>query len=66
MKRLLIATLFTMSFAVNASAQALAPTITKTFNPPTVVINGDSDATITVTNPNAFSISNVQVSDTVP
>ncbi len=66
MKRLLIATLFTTLFAVNASAQALAPTITKAFNPPTVLINGDSDATITVTNPNAFPISNVQFSDTMP
>ena len=66
MKRLLIATLFTISFAVNASAQALPPTITKNFNPSTVVLNGNSDATITVTNPNGFSISNVQFSDTMP
>lgn len=64
--KLLIATLFTMLFAVNAAAQALAPTITKNFNPSTVVINNDSDATITVTNPNAFPISNVQFSDTMP
>jgi len=66
MKRLLPATLFTMLLAANASAQALAPTITKSFNPSTVVLNNNSDATITVTNPNAFSISNVQFSDTMP
>jgi uncharacterized repeat protein (TIGR01451 family) len=66
MKRLLIAALFTMLFAVNASAQALAPTITKDFNPSMVLINNNSDATITVTNPNGFSISNVQFNDTMP
>jgi hypothetical protein len=66
MKQLLIATLFTMVFAANASAQALPPTITKNFDPSTVFINGDSDATITVTNPNGFPISNVQFSDTMP
>ena len=66
MKRLLIAVLFTMPFAGHAFAQALAPTITKSFNPSTVALNGNSDATITVTNPNAFPINNVQFSDTMP
>jgi len=66
MKRLLIATLFTMLSVANASAQALAPTITKSFNPSIVQLNGNSDATITVTNPNGFSINNVQFSDTMP
>jgi uncharacterized repeat protein (TIGR01451 family) len=66
MKRLLVATLFTMLFTASAAAQALAPTITKNFNPSTVFLNGNSDATITVTNPNAFPISNVQFSDTMP
>jgi uncharacterized repeat protein (TIGR01451 family) len=65
MKQVLTATLFTMLFAVTASAQ-LAPTITKSFNPSVVSLNGNSDATITVTNPNAFPISNVQFSDTMP
>jgi uncharacterized repeat protein (TIGR01451 family) len=63
MKRLLIAALFTMSFA--DTQPALAPTITKNFNS-TVALNGNSDATITVTNPNTFPISNVQFSDTMP
>ena len=66
MKRLLITALFTTWLAGNAFAQALPPTITKNFNPSTVVINNNSDATITVTNPNAFSIFNVQFSDTMP
>jgi uncharacterized repeat protein (TIGR01451 family) len=66
MKQLMIATLFTMLFAASAIAQALAPTITKNFNPSVVQINGSSDATITVTNPNGFSITNVQFSDTMP
>jgi len=66
MKKLLIAAFFTTSFAVPAFAQALAPIITKSFNPPVVLLNGNSDATITVTNPNTFPISNVQFSDTMP
>jgi uncharacterized repeat protein (TIGR01451 family) len=66
MKRLLIAAFFATSFAGQAFAQAVAPTITKSFNPSIVSLNGNSDATITVTNPNAFPISNVQFSDTMP
>lgn len=66
MKRLLIAALFTTCFSLPAVAQALAPTITKSFNPPLVLLNGNSDATITVTNPNTFPINNVQFSDTMP
>lgn len=65
MKRLLIAALFTASFASPTFAQ-VAPTITKNFNPAVVFLNGNSDATITVTNPNAFPITNVQFSDTMP
>lgn len=66
MKRLLIAALFSTSLALPALAQALAPIITKSFDPPVVLLNGNSDATITVTNPNTFPISNVQFSDTMP
>lgn len=66
MKRLLLAALFTASFAGPAWAQALAPAITKSFDPAVVFLNGNSDATITVTNPNAFPINNVQFSDTMP
>ena len=66
MKRLLLAAFFTTSFAVRAFAQALPPTITKDFNPSIVALNSNSDSTITVTNPNAFPITNVQFSDTMP
>jgi uncharacterized repeat protein (TIGR01451 family) len=66
MKRLLIAALLTAPFAGHAFAQALAPTITKNFNPSIVALNGNSDATITVTNPNSFPITNVQFNDTMP
>src|SRR5436190_3564802 len=47
-------------------AQALPLTISKSFSPPTVTLNGTSTATITVTNPNGFSVPNVQFSDTMP
>jgi uncharacterized repeat protein (TIGR01451 family) len=66
MKRLLIAALLTAAFAGHVFAQALPPTITKSFNPSIVAINGTSDATITVTNPNSFPITNVQFNDTMP
>jgi uncharacterized repeat protein (TIGR01451 family) len=66
MKRLMLAALFTTSFTGHALAQALPPAITKNFSPSIVVLNNNSDATITVTNPNAFPITNVQFSDTMP
>ena len=66
MKRWSLVALLTASFGLPAFGQALAPTITKSFNPPIVALNGNSDATITVTNPNAFPILNVQFSDTMP
>ena len=47
-------------------AQALALTISKTFSPSPVALNGTSTGNITVTNPNAFPVSNVQFSDTMP
>ncbi len=47
-------------------AQALALTITKDFNPSAVTLNGTSIGTITVTNPNAVSVSNVQFTDIMP
>ena len=43
----------------------VAATITKAFTPSTVVFNGSSVATI-MTNQNAFSITSVQFSDTMP
>lgn len=66
MKPLLLAALFTTSFTVHALAQGVPPAITKNFSPSIVMLNGNSDATITVSNPNAFPITNVQFSDTMP
>src|SRR6267378_8480871 len=59
--------LISASFAGTAFAQAASPVITKSFNPPLVALNGNSIATITVTNPNAaLPLTNVQFSDTMP
>ena len=67
MKKLLIAMLLTVSFAGSAFAQALPATITKSFSPSTVALNGSSIATITVTNPNvALPLTSVQFSDIMP
>jgi uncharacterized repeat protein (TIGR01451 family) len=58
--------LISASFAGTAFAQAASPVITKSFNPPVVALNGSSIGTITVTNPNAVPLTNVQFSDTMP
>jgi uncharacterized repeat protein (TIGR01451 family) len=61
------AVLISVSFAGMAFAQAASAVITKSFNPPVVALNGNSIATITVTNPNAaLPLTNVQFSDTMP
>ncbi|MEA2568381.1 MAG: trimeric autotransporter adhesin [Acidobacteriota bacterium] len=59
------AVLISTFFAATAFAQASA-VITKSFSPPVVALNGSSVATITVTNPNATPLTNVQFSDTMP
>jgi uncharacterized repeat protein (TIGR01451 family) len=61
-----LAALFALLSAGRLYAQALPLTISKSFSPSTVALNGTSIATITVTNPNAFSVTNVQFSDTMP
>src|SRR4029077_20894056 len=53
-------------FAGTAFAQAASAVITKSFNPAVVALNGNSIGTITVTNPNAVPLTNVQFSDTMP
>src|SRR5258708_17511741 len=64
---ILTAVLISASFAGTAFAQPASPVITKTFNPGLVALNGNSIATITVTNPNAaLPLTNVQFSDTMP
>jgi uncharacterized repeat protein (TIGR01451 family) len=60
------AVLISASFAGTAFAQAASPVITKSFNPPVVALNGNSIGTITVTNPNAVPLTNVQFSDVMP
>ena len=62
-----IAVLISASFAGTVFAQAVSPVITKSFTPAAVALNGNSIATITVTNPNAtLALTNVQFSDTMP
>ena len=61
----LVALLVLLS-AGRLDAQALALTITKNFSPSAVTLNGTSIATITVTNPNAVPVSNVQFADIMP
>ncbi len=63
---LVTALLIGASFAGTAFAQAASAVITKSFNPAVVALNGNSIATITVTNPNAVPLTNVQFSDTMP
>jgi uncharacterized repeat protein (TIGR01451 family) len=58
--------LISASFAGTAFAQTASAVITKSFNPAVVALNGSSIATITVTNPNAVPLTNVQFSDTMP
>ena len=60
------AVLICASFAGTVFAQAAPPVITKSFNPATVPLNGSSIGTITVTNPNAVPLTNVQFSDVMP
>ena len=63
---ILTAVLISASFAGTAFAQAASAVITKSFNPAVVALNANSIATITVTNPNAVPLTNVQFSDTMP
>jgi uncharacterized repeat protein (TIGR01451 family) len=66
-RSIVTAVLISASFAGSAFAQAASAVITKSFNPPVVALNGNSIATITVTNPNAaLPLTNVQFSDTMP
>jgi uncharacterized repeat protein (TIGR01451 family) len=60
------AVLISASFAGTAFAQAASAVITKSFSPALVALNGSSIGTITVTNPNAVPLTNVQFSDTMP
>jgi len=63
---ILTAVLISASFAGTAFAQAASAVITKSFSPAVVALNGMSIGTITVTNPNAVPLTNVQFNDTMP
>ncbi|HXH38744.1 MAG TPA: hypothetical protein VNN08_08970 [Thermoanaerobaculia bacterium] len=63
---LITALLISASFAGTVFAQAASAVITKSFSPAVVALNGNSIGTITVTNPNAVPLTNVQFSDTMP
>lgn len=65
-RAMILAALVVLSSTGQAFAQAAALTITKSFNPSTVAVGGDSILTVTVSNPNAFPVSAVQFSDTMP
>jgi uncharacterized repeat protein (TIGR01451 family) len=53
--------------AATATLTALAPpTAAKSFNPGTILLNGASDITITLTNPNALDITGVAFTDNYP
>ena len=58
--------LLSTCFASAALAQAASPVIGKAFSPAVVALNGNSIATVTVTNPNAVPLTNVQFSDVMP
>src|SRR3979411_969213 len=60
------AALITASFTGEALAQVVPATITNSFSPSTVEVGGLSIMTVTVTNPNATPLTNVQFSDTQP
>src|SRR6202171_2111952 len=63
---ILTAVLISASFSGTACAQTASAVVTKSFSPALVVLNGMSIGTITVTNPNAVPLTNVQFSDTMP
>lgn len=67
MQRLLIWTaLVTLFFATHLSAQSLPLTMSKAFSPSTVVPGGSTTMTVTITNPNASTVTGISFSDTYP
>ena len=60
--------LVVLAFAPQLLAQGLPLTMSKTFNPSTVPVGGTATTTmtVTITNPNAFSVSGISFSDTYP
>lgn len=67
-RRLLLLTLLVASFAPHLLAQGLPLTMSKNFSPSTVLVGGTSTTTmtVTITNPNGFTVSGISFSDTYP
>ena len=63
-----LAILVVLAFAPQLLAQGLPLTMSKTFNPSSVTVGGTATTTmtVTITNPNAFTVSGISFSDTYP
>jgi hypothetical protein len=64
----MVLTFVAIACAAPLRAQALPITITKSFNPSTVVVGGTATTTmsVTITNPNSFQVTGINLSDTYP
>ena len=67
-RRFLLSTLVIAACAPPLLGQGLALTMAKSFSPSTVPVGGSSTTTmtVTITNPNGFSVSGISFSDTYP
>ncbi|HEY6139333.1 MAG TPA: hypothetical protein VI670_16340 [Thermoanaerobaculia bacterium] len=67
-RRFVLVTLAVVACAPPLLAQGLALTMAKAFSPSTVPVGGTSTTTmtVTITNPNGFSVSGISFSDTYP
>ena len=68
MKVRLLALVLVVACATPLFAQGLPLTMSKNFSPSTVVVGGNSTTTmtVTITNPNSFTVSGISFSDTYP
>ncbi len=65
--RFLIAILLLIAGATPLFAQGLPLTVAKSFNPSTVQVNSQTTTmTVTITNPNSFTVTGIAFSDTYP
>jgi len=65
--RFVFITIVLIAGATPLLAQGVPLTITKTFNPSTVQVNSQTTTmTVTITNPNGFTVSGINFSDTYP
>lgn len=68
LRRLALLAILALAGAPPLLAQGLPLTMSKSFNPSTVPVGGTATTTmtVTITNPNAFSVSGISFSDTYP